>query len=467
MSHHRTAAALAAAALALASPARAAETHAYVVTTDYSTGGLSAASLDTRAVASDVATVYSDAVLRWYQGRIYVVNRYGQDNIQVIDPAQGYATVKQFSVGNGSNPQDIAFRSTTKAYVSRLGSADLLIVNPTTGATLGTISLAAFADGDGLPEAARMVMVDHTLFVALQRLTNYVASNPSLVAAVDTDADTVLDADPDTPGTQAIPLVGRNPVTTFAFDRSTSRLLIGCAGNYGVLDGDIEWLDPVGLRDLGVAITEAALGGDVSDVVWRDAGRAFAIVSDASYNTQLVGWDPSTGALEDTLFAPGGFTINDAELDDRDELWMCNGGLTAPGLYVFDAATGALVAGPLGTGLPPYDLTFDDASGQVTGVPAPAAAGARIALSAPWPDPARARVSAALALGAPARARVEVLDLAGRRVRVLADRDLPAGRTTIEWDLRDARGRRVAPGVYLVRARAAGGLAVRRVAVTG
>ena len=57
-----------------------------------------------------------------FGGRIYVVNRLNADNIQIIDPQQGYTTPAnaQVSVGNGSNPQDIAFVNATKAYVSRL-----------------------------------------------------------------------------------------------------------------------------------------------------------------------------------------------------------------------------------------------------------------------------------------------------------------------------------------------------------
>ena len=65
-----------------------------------------------------------------YSGLIYVINRFGQDNIQVIDPGNHFATVKQFSTGNGSNPQDIAFLSATKAYVARYGSSDLLDREP-------------------------------------------------------------------------------------------------------------------------------------------------------------------------------------------------------------------------------------------------------------------------------------------------------------------------------------------------
>jgi len=236
-----------------ASRAGAAETRAFVLTTDFSTGRLSVANLDTRAVTKDVAPVYSDAVMRRYAGLLYVVNRFGQDNIQVIDPALNYATVRQFSTGNGSNPQDICFVSATKAYVTRYELADLLIVNPSTGATLGVIPLAAFADADGIPEMAHMVRVDKRVFVAIQRLdrnAGYQPTDQSVVAVIDAVADTVIDADPLTPGKQAIRLTGKNPYTTFGFDRETTRLLIGCSGAYTMLDGGIEYVDPVGMKSL-------------------------------------------------------------------------------------------------------------------------------------------------------------------------------------------------------------------------
>ena len=50
-----------------------------------------------------------------------VTNRLNADNIQIIDPQQGYTTPAnaQVSVDNGTNPQDIAFVNANKAYVSR------------------------------------------------------------------------------------------------------------------------------------------------------------------------------------------------------------------------------------------------------------------------------------------------------------------------------------------------------------
>src|SRR5205814_950471 len=101
--------------LLAAAAAHAADNRVFALTTDFSTGSLSVGDLDTRVVTKDVASVGSDAVARFYGGLLYVVNRFGGDNIQVIDPAQNYATIRQFSVGNGSNPQDIVFVGPTKA----------------------------------------------------------------------------------------------------------------------------------------------------------------------------------------------------------------------------------------------------------------------------------------------------------------------------------------------------------------
>src|SRR5262249_37302608 len=49
-------------------PAAAAQSRAFVFTTDFSSGGLSTVDLGTRAVAPDVEPVSSDAALRWYEG---------------------------------------------------------------------------------------------------------------------------------------------------------------------------------------------------------------------------------------------------------------------------------------------------------------------------------------------------------------------------------------------------------------
>ncbi len=93
----------------------------------------------------------------------------------------------------------------------------------------------------------------------------------------------------------------------------------------------------------------------------------------------------------------------------------------------------------------------------------PATAPSRVALSAPRPNPAREGTTLDLSLPAPARATVAVYDLAGRRVRALADGPLPAGTTALRWDGRDDRGTALEPGLYFVRLASGRDVATRRV----
>ena len=72
-----------------------------------------------------------------------------------------------------------------------------------------------------------------------------------------------------------------------------------------------------------------------------------------------------------------------------------------------------------------------------------------------YPNPHRAAVhpDEVTLAGLPAGAEADVLTLGGQRVRTLTERGGDGGAT---WDLRDASGRRVVPGVYLLRVSAPG-----------
>ena len=452
--------------VAAATPSNAAPAKAFVFGTDFITGSLSAVDLPARTNHCDVASPASDAALRYYNGRLYVVNRFGGDNIQVVNPAT-YANVIQFSVGNGSNPHDIAFASPTKAYVTRYESPDLWIVNPQTGAFLGAIGLGAAADHDGIPEMDRMIVVGPLLFISLERIDRpggFQPDDSAYVAVVDTRADTLVDCDPALPGKQAILLQLTNPATTFQFDATTSRLLIGCAGKYGVLDGGVEWIDPVNLVSGGVAVTEAALGGDVSDVVWAGAQKSYAIVADLSSNTSLVSWSPAAGTLLGTLWNPGGYSLSDAEATGTGELWVCRNSFSGSALRVFSIASDTPSGADLHCTLPPTAITFDVPTGQIAGVEHGAAA---LAFAPPGPNPARSTARFTVTMPAPGDLRLDVFDAAGRLVRALASGSREAGMQTLAWDLRDGSGRRVAPGLYLARCAAAGESVTRRVVVIG
>ena len=442
-------------------PSRALETRAFIAATDYLTGSLASISFGPpRVAAPNVASVSPDPLVRWYDGLVYVVNRFNYDNIQVLDPANNFSVVRQFSVGNGANPHDIEFASATKAYVTRYESADLLVVNPSTGAVLDSISLAGFADADGIPEMDHLALRSGRLFVTLQRLDRNNFFSPaggSAVVVIDATADTIIDVDPGTPGVQGILLPVQDPFTKLVVDPAR-QLIVGCAGSWGVPDGAIVRIDPVTYA-VSTEITESALGGDVNSIAAFSATDGFAVVSDASFNTILKSYRRDLGTAQ-TMLASSGYYLADIAVNDRGELWVCDRNYAQPGIRVFDAASHAeLTASPLSTGLPPFDLAFDSAPSLVAvdGPPGPPAG--TLSLLGAAPNPSRGIVRFSLALGAGAGSPggdvgVEIVDVGGRVWWTASLAAPAAGEHTVTWDGRTTGGREAPAGIYFVRVRA-------------
>ena len=78
------------------------------------------------------------------------------------------------------------------------------------------------------------------------------------------------------------------------------------------------------------------------------------------------------------------------------------------------------------------------------------------------PNPFNPRTQVTLSLPATQRVRAELLDLRGRRLRTILDRELAAGEHRLIIDGQDARGRAMGSGVYLLRIVSTSGTAVRR-----
>ena len=340
---------------------------AFVLTSDFRTGSYSVVDLATRNVTKDIRPggVHSDALARAFDGRVYVVNRLNADNIQIIDPQQGYTTPAnaQVSVGNGTNPQDIAFVNATKAYVSRFGrtTPSLLILNPTTLATLGERDLRSLIkpnDRDGTPEPSFMLVNNGLLYVALQHLDELAFFFPPIapgeVAVIDPVTDNIV---------TVIQLPFTNPFSQLRFSPTLRRILVSCVGFFGVQDGGIVAIDPTtNTVDPTMRITEAALGGDITDFEIVSSTKAFAVVLDTNFDSTLVTFNPSTGQLLTTVLGPRGVSIAQMAINSRNELYVAvnDSTTTTPGVRVFDTVTDSdLIPGPLNVGqLPPNWVLF-------------------------------------------------------------------------------------------------------------
>ena len=433
-----------------------------VVTSDYEVSGRVSTVEVTPpwAVDMNLESVHSDAVARTFNGLVYVVNRLFQDNIQVLDPEQGFATIRQFSVGPGSNPQDIAFVSAERAYVSRYESVWLYEVDPTVGAVTDSVDLSAFADGDGLPEMAGLAVCDGLLFVAVQRLDRdyyWTPVPPSYLAVVDTETNSLVDVDPDEPGIQGIELTATNPSTEVLRDPETGLLYVGEAGTWGVFDGGIEAVDPVSLLALGFVASEVGLEGDINDFTLPLEGRAHAVVSVSSpqWESFCISFDWETGAKIADVWRPGGFSVTDIETHEgAGELFLCDRTYTNPGVRIFDVGDDhQLTEGPLDVGLPPQDLlVLGDEVTQVAGETENASS---ISVEV-WPNPAAAGAAVSFSLPSPGPVEAAVYDVAGRALRKFSGTSRGDGTGAFFWDGTDALGRRAASGVYFVRVTAAG-----------
>ncbi len=337
----------------------AAQTLAFVTATDFQTGGFATVSLDApRAVdpVTPARQLGSDPVPRTFAGGVYVINRSPGDNIQALDPGNGFATRWQCSTGNGSNPQDFALLDAGKAYVTLFSEPDLLVVNPSPSPdchdfVTGSIDLSAYADSDGVPEMDQMAIVNGILYVSLQRLDNFVPTAPGAIVAVDTATDRVVNE---------FDLGAEDPFgNTKGLTVRNGDLLVGEVGMFGVNDGGIERIALPSGQSKGFVITEETLGGDINDFAVVSDHLAYAIVALPDFSTSVVAFDPATGTVTSTLLSHGEF-YSDIELNDRGELFVVDRTFANPGLRIFRAADGTeLTANPLRVGdLPPFQLVF-------------------------------------------------------------------------------------------------------------
>ncbi len=338
---------------------------AFIVTTDFQTGQYATYSMDTNQMTVLNYPIHSDATAVYdsNRGRIWVINRRGQDNVLMVNPGQGFQpTTSQWSTGAGSNPYDMEFISPDYAYISRYDRPELLKMNLTNGATMKEIDLSPFADADGLPEMSYMLLHDNRLFIAIQRLDRnnlYTPAGNGLLAVVDATTDTLVDVNPSTPEPDAIPLQGKNPCAGTDLLFQDGLLYVADTGEYGVLDGGIEVVNPVNLSSRGFLITEEALGGDLLDFALQP-GKGYAILSDSSFKTLLVSFNPITKMVEQTLLVSEGFHLARIALaPGGDKLFVLDRNPSAPGLRILRTNNDQWeTSAPLSTGLPPFWLAW-------------------------------------------------------------------------------------------------------------
>jgi hypothetical protein len=331
---------------------------AFVVTTDYETGAYAALDPASRRAVPNIDLIHKDAVCRAdpVTGYTFVVSRLGADAVEIVDTAGTWGVIGEYSVGAGTNPQDIAVVSAGRAYVARYAEPSLLVIDPLDGTALGEVDLSAYADADGSPEAAWLLVRGDRVYAALQKLVDFQVDGPSSIVVVDAASGEVR---------REVILAGGNVYGKLRYAPAIDRIPLVVVGRFGELDGGVQLLDPNNDTVSPYVITEAALGGDLVDAVIAAPDLGFAVIgvpAGDGETTRLVAFDPGTGEAGATLIDDDAWELGFIELDpDGDELWVADRSADAPGVRVFDAATGAeLTDAPVDVGLPPFMICFTE-----------------------------------------------------------------------------------------------------------
>jgi YVTN family beta-propeller protein len=97
-------------------------------------------------------------------------------------------------------------------------------------------------------------------------------------------------------------------------------------------------------------------------------------------------------------------------------------------------------------------ITWPDSTGSATGVETASPSSSESSFQRVFPNPFRAETSLQFSLEkSPSRVQIEIVNIAGRRVRMLLERELTRGSHVVGWDGKNDEGQTVAAGTYFAR----------------
>lgn len=324
-----------------------------VATEQYgSGGGITVIDLASLVPKINVALTSDDVTPRWWGGRLWVLNRYGADNLTILD-GEDFRLLRQVSLRPGvdapCNPHDLALVSSCRAYLTCFDQPTLYVLDPTAEAGrvfIGEVDLSPMADDDGLPEASHLALVGDRLYVTLERLdrlTTWGPVAPSYVAVVDPSLEALEDT---------IALEGTNPVGPMKVVPGTVDLLVAVSGHW---DGAAAGLELVSTetRSARTVLTASALGGIPTAFTVDGEGCGFALVTTpGTFESGVVRF--CLGGEVVPCVPIGERAMSDLALTADGRLWVTDRDPRAPGVRVYDSGScGEITLAPIPTGFAP------------------------------------------------------------------------------------------------------------------
>ena len=320
----------------------------YWIGSDYATGELRAA---VDGEATDLALeVYQDSKVFSFDGKVFVLERAGADNIVRVDPAAD-TVMYQESLGAGANAYDVVAADESTALVALNGADAVVFVGIADGKAKKTVKLDRFAPKNGQANPSAIAVVGGKAYVALERMANFVADSAGMLAVIDLESRALVDS---------VKLGCPDPIDVEAFG---GKLIVACKGTSAYdaewnetsnEDGKLVSVDPatsevVALateRDLGAKPSELAAGDDLWVALYRAYGDE--PVAKLSIGKSKLGVTVFDGVGD----AFGGLSAKDGLLAAGDRAYGSEAVRVIDGDKVVET-----IGGEKGS-LPPYSVTF-------------------------------------------------------------------------------------------------------------
>lgn len=321
-------------------------------------GVLAKLELDNLAMTLNVTpgAALGDPVVRYIDGKVYVINRLGSNSITILD-GKTLALEEQISTGEASNPNDVAVVG-DKIYVAAYGTAGVLVLTRGSSTTT-TIDLATpLGDPDNAPNCGAIYKVGTKLYVPCQlKDENFMDVRDAKLAVIDTATDSVV---------AQVTLPHRNPVNFMVQTPASSVYggdLLMASVNFGDLtDGCVMRISTADQPVASCAIMNQQLGGFANKLeVSPDGATLYVAVAPSFTEGFLRGVDLESGMVWEGNISADGELIVDVAACPGGQVVAFDQTFNASGIRVWqnlqERTTDALPVGmtpPVG-GLVCYD----------------------------------------------------------------------------------------------------------------
>jgi len=343
--------------------------HLVVTSTDFHTGAVGLVELDTHTVLADLALASSDAVPVVAEGRVFVINRYGFDYIDELDP-ETLELIHEWPVRAASseasaNPHALILDGAERAWVTLYGAGELqafefpTLQDAKVRAAL-SLDLSAYADADGVPELGLALRCGEVAFVSAERIDRKLwvpVADTVLIPVSLSEPAAIYDLGGEGPG--AIHLRGRG-VGAWRLDPSdpaghTILVLNSGLERVDLATGTTEWLVPA-QRFVDAGYERLQLSGfdlDSHGRPWLTAATA----DYASFALLRIDGEGEAATLEPVV--DDLHSVTGALEIVGDVAYVADTTIGASGLRAFDLAAepvAELPDSPLALGLPPQSI---------------------------------------------------------------------------------------------------------------